>query len=162
MAERDPEAVRRSVERFASALVDAGVPRMPARVFAALQTADSGRLTSAEISELLQVSPAAISGAVRYLTQVHLIRREREPGSRRDHYAVDNEIWYEAILDRNRILMSWERSFREGMEALGPSSPAAVRLAESMAFFEFVRAELPALMDRWRKVKEELRAAGEL
>ncbi len=162
MPERDPEAVRRFVERFASAMVDAGVPRMPARVFAALQTADSGRLTSAEISELLQVSPAAISGAVRYLTQVHLVRREREPGSRRDHYVVDNDIWYEAILDRNRILLTWERSFREGVEALGPDTPAGVRLAESMAFFEFVRAELPALMERWRKVKDEMRAAGEL
>lgn len=162
MAERDIEAVRRFVERFASAMVDAGVPRMPARVFAALQTADSGRLTSAEVSDLLQVSPAAISGAVRYLTQVHLIRREREPGSRRDQYVVDNEIWYEAILDRNRILLAWERSFREGMEALGPDSPAGARLAESMAFFQFVRVELPGLMDRWRKVRDEMRATGEL
>lgn len=162
MAERDIEAVRRFVERFASAMVDAGIPRMPARVFAALQTADSGRLTSAEVSDLLQVSPAAISGAVRYLTQVRLIRREREAGSRRDQYVVDNEIWYEAILDRNRILLAWERSFREGMEALGPGSPAGARLAESMAFFQFVRVELPGLMDRWRKVRDEMRAAGEL
>lgn len=162
MAERDPEAVRRFVERFASALVDAGVPRMPARVFAALLTADSGRLTSAEVAELLQVSPAAISGAVRYLSQVHLVRREREPGSRRDHYVVDNEIWYEAILDRDRILLTWERSFREGTDTLGPDTPAGMRLAESMAFFAFMRAELPALLDRWRKVRDEPPAVGEL
>ena len=31
---------------------------------------DSGRLTAAELAELLQISPAAVSGAVRYLTQV--------------------------------------------------------------------------------------------
>ena len=57
---------------------------MPARVFAALLATDSGRLTAAELAELLQISPAAVSGAVRYLTQVGMVHREREPGSRRD------------------------------------------------------------------------------
>ena len=91
MPERDPEAVRQFVEHFASALTDAGLQRMHARVFAALHGTDSGRLTAAEIAESLQVSPAAVSGAVRYLTQFNLIRREREPGSRRDTYVVDND-----------------------------------------------------------------------
>ena len=49
---------------------------MPARVFAALLASDSGRLTSAELSALLKVSPAAVSGAVRYLAQVNLVSRE--------------------------------------------------------------------------------------
>ena len=35
----------RFIERFASVLVESGVPRMPARVFAALLADDSGRLT---------------------------------------------------------------------------------------------------------------------
>ncbi|MFD1046977.1 CoA-transferase, partial [Kibdelosporangium lantanae] len=42
--------------------------------------------------ELLQVSPAAISGAVRYLTTVNMISREREPGSRRDSYALNPDV----------------------------------------------------------------------
>jgi ABC-2 type transport system ATP-binding protein len=70
---RDEAAVRRFIEGFAAALADGGVPRMPARVFAALLATDSGRLTAAELGERLQVSPAAISGAVRYLTQVALV-----------------------------------------------------------------------------------------
>ena len=40
---------------------------MPARVFSALLATDSGRLTAAELAERLQISPAAVSGAVRYL-----------------------------------------------------------------------------------------------
>ena len=48
---RDPAAVARFVERFASVLVEAGIPRMPARVFSALLATDSGRLTAAELSE---------------------------------------------------------------------------------------------------------------
>ena len=41
--------------------------RMPARAFAAILAADDGRRTAAELAELLEVSPAAVSGAVRYL-----------------------------------------------------------------------------------------------
>src|SRR5215813_12570283 len=71
------------IERFASVLVAAGFPPMPARVFVALLVTDSGRLTSAELAARLQISPAAVSGAVRYLTGIGLVHKERVPGSRR-------------------------------------------------------------------------------
>lgn len=155
MTERDPEAVRQFVERFASALVDAGFQRMHARVFAALHGTDSGRLTSAEIAESLQVSPAAISGAVRYLIQFNLIRREREPGSRRDHYVVENDSWYEAIVNRDEAIVRWKNSAKEGIDALGADTPAGRRMTESLAFFEFIHEELHALITKWQKVKAE-------
>ena len=50
---------------FAFLLTESGVPRMPARVFASVLAEDAGALTAAELAERLQVSPAAISGAVR-------------------------------------------------------------------------------------------------
>jgi len=155
VADRDPEAVRQFVERFASALTDAGFQRMHARVFAALHGTDSGRLTSAEIAESLQVSPAAISGAVRYLIQFNLIRREREPGSRRDHYVVENDAWYEASLNREEVISRWQASAKEGIEVLGADTPAGRRMAESFAFFEFIREELTELIAKWQKVKPE-------
>jgi DNA-binding transcriptional regulator GbsR (MarR family) len=155
VAERDPEAVRQFVERFASALVDAGLQRMDARVFAALHGTDSGRLTAAELAERLQVSPAAVSGAVRYLIQFNLIRREREPGSRRDHYVVDTDAWYEAIVNRDVVILRWQASAKEGIEALGADTPAGKRMAESLAFFEFIYEELQELIAKWQKIKAE-------
>jgi predicted transcriptional regulator len=149
-ASRDHAAVSRFVETFASAFVDAGVPRMPTRVFASILASDAGRLTAAELAERLQVSPAGISGAVRYLAQVGLIVRERDPGSRRDVYAVGDDGWYEAIVRRERLLDAWARAVREGVQALGPETPAGARLAETLAFFEFLKAEMPALLERWR------------
>ncbi|NUS75111.1 MAG: MarR family transcriptional regulator, partial [Streptomyces sp.] len=101
---RDPEAVSRFVERFAAQLVEAGLPRMPARVFAALLSSDNGALTSAQLSEQLQISPAAVSGAVRYLSQVHMLSREREPGSRRERYRVHSDQWYQALTNREAII----------------------------------------------------------
>ena len=65
--------------------------RMPARVFAAILTADDGRCTAAELAGTLGVSPAAVSGAVRYLMQLGLVRRERDPGERRDHYRISSD-----------------------------------------------------------------------
>ncbi|WP_086825371.1 GbsR/MarR family transcriptional regulator [Allokutzneria sp. NRRL B-24872] len=155
---RDAEAFLRFVERFASVLADGGWPRMPARVFVCLLAVDSGRLTAAELAEALRVSPAAISGAVRYLGQVGLISREREPGSRRDVYQVRDDVWYEAAVRKDRALTRWETSLREGIEVLGPDSPAGRRMTETLEFFEFVQGELPSLLERWRAVRDELRA----
>ena len=131
-------------------LANQGFPRIPAFVIMALTASESGRMTSAELSEQLRVSPAAISGAVRYLIQVGLIVRERDPGSRRDVYAVGDDAWYEAIVRRERLLELWSRATREGVDAVGPDTPAGRRLAETLAFFEFLQAEMPALLERWR------------
>ena len=35
---------------------------------------------------MLRISPAAVSGAVRYLIRLGLVHKERVPGSRRDCY----------------------------------------------------------------------------
>jgi DNA-binding transcriptional regulator GbsR (MarR family) len=154
---RDQPAISGFIERFAAALAEAGFPRMPARVFARLLATDSGRLTAAELAALLQVSPAAISGAVRYLAQVNLASREREPGSRRDYYRVHDDVWYEAIARRDQVLARWERSLREGIEVLGRDTAAGARMAETLAFFEFLQKELPPLLQRWREHKLRMR-----
>ncbi|MEU6806141.1 GbsR/MarR family transcriptional regulator [Streptomyces neyagawaensis] len=155
-AGRDPEAVSRFVEHFAAQLVEAGVPRMPARVFAALLASDTGALTSAQLGEQLQISPAAVSGAVRYLAQVHLVSREREPGSRRERYRVHSDQWYEALTNREAIMKRWEDALREGVASLGADSPAGRRLSETLAFFEFVEVEIEAIMARWRIHRDQL------
>ncbi|MFD2688733.1 GbsR/MarR family transcriptional regulator [Streptomyces phyllanthi] len=155
-AVRDPESVSKFVESFAAQLVEAGMQRMPARVFAALLSSDSGALTSAELGEQLQVSPAAVSGAVRYLAQQHMVSREREPGSRRERYRVHSNQWYEAVTNRDAVLRRWEHTLREGVDSLGARTPAGRRLAETLAFFEFLEAELAAMMERWRVHREEL------
>jgi DNA-binding transcriptional ArsR family regulator len=147
---RDQQAVRPFIERFASVLVEAGIPPMPARVFSALMVTDSGRLTAAELSELLGASPAAISGAVRYLAHVGMIRREREPGSRRDVYLLLDDLWYEITFARDPLVARWASAAREGIGILGPETPAGRRLADSHDFFVFLQQELPAMLERWR------------
>lgn len=157
--QRDPEAVSRFVESFAAQLVAGGMQRMSARVFAALLSSDAGALTAAELGEQLQVSPAAVSGAVRYLSQTHMVSREREPGSRRERYRVYSDQWYEALTSSDAILKRWEQTLRVGVESLGVESPGGRRIAETLAFFEYMEGELAQLMNRWRE--ERVRIFGQ-
>jgi DNA-binding transcriptional regulator GbsR (MarR family) len=150
-AARDEAAVAVFVEHFAQLLTEGGMARMPARVFARLLVSDEGRLTAAELADLLKASPAAISGAIRYLEQVDLAGRRREPGSRRDVYVVRGmDIWYEAISRRDQLLNRWIDGLAEGIDALGLDSPGGRRVAETREFMEFMAKELPAMLERWR------------
>ncbi len=51
------------VDRMGGALTQAGLPRLPSLVFSALLVDDDGKMTSAELSSALEVSPASISGS---------------------------------------------------------------------------------------------------
>jgi len=148
---RDDAAVGRFVEDLASTLIEMGFPRMPARVFAALLTSDSGRLTAADLAARLQASPAAVSGAVRYLIQIAMVRRETEPGSRRHYYRTPDNVWGEVIGIRDQLMARWTSVLRDGVDVLGADTPAGARVAESARFFEFVSSELPLVVAKWRE-----------
>jgi predicted transcriptional regulator len=146
------QAVRQFIERFAAALTEMGVPRMPARVFVALLTSDAGRLSAAEIGAALQASPAAVSGAVRYLVQVGLVVRATEPGTRRLAYSVPEDVWQHLIRVRNAAIARWAGLLREGADLLS-GRPAGARVAESARYFDFVVGELPGVQARWEEYK---------
>ena len=150
---RDDVAARMFIERFASALVDGGMPRMAARVFASLLAADAGRQTAAELAATLQASPAAISGAIRYLEQVTLASRERDPGTRFDIYRVNNDVWYRVSASRDRLLNQFIATLTDGIVAVGPDTPAGERLSETKSFFAFMMAEMPQIVERWHAMR---------
>ncbi len=141
------------IERFAAVLVAAGFPPMPARVFVALLITDSGRLTAAELAGTLRISPAAVSGAVRYLIQLGLVHKERVPGSRRDYYRMPGNMWDDMIRMRDQVMARWTALVREGIDLVGPDSPAGARMAEQAAFLEFATSELSEILKRWQEYR---------
>ncbi len=152
--ERDPVAVRDFIERFTGLLTQAGFPRTPARIFVALLTSDSSSLTATELGELLQTSPASVSGGVRYLIQVGLVTAQGEPGSRRQHYQMPAHVWDEIARLRDRQFARWATELRDGVDALGAGSPAGARLAETVRYFEFLSAEMASLLSRWHRERD--------
>ena len=141
------------IERFAAVLVAAGFPPMPARVFVALLVTDSGRLSATELAEMLRISPAAVSGAVRYLIQVGLVHKERVPGSRRDYYRMPGNMWDDLLRMRDQVMARWAALVREGIDLVGPDSPAGARMAEQADFLEFATRELSEILKRWQEYR---------
>src|SRR6201996_5799149 len=132
--EEAPGSLPEFIEKFAAMLIVAGFPPMPARVFVALLVTDAGRLTAAELAAVLRISPAAVSGAVRYLIQIGMVHKERVPGSRRDYYRMPGGMWDSLIRQRDQVMTRWTALVREGIDLVGPDSRAGERLAEQADF----------------------------
>lgn len=142
------------VEDFGLALAGLGFPRMPARVFALMLAAPEDTQTAKDLAGRLEVSPAAISGAVRYLTQIGLAQRSRRTGERVDRYGLGSDVWAGV--------------FRAEIEAYGPLSAlcdkaldsgelaqaGSERVAETRDFLLFMTDEMPRILERWRASRQ--------
>jgi DNA-binding transcriptional regulator GbsR (MarR family) len=144
------------VDRMGGALTQAGLPRVPSHVFSALLVDDDGRMTAAELAETLEISPASVSGAVNYLATLGMIRRERERGSRKDVYVVDEDAWHGVMLRRDQLYAPLIAALTAGLRSLGDDSPAHDRLLLSREFLNFINEELADLPERWEKKRAEI------
>ena len=144
------------VERMGGALTSAGLARLPSRIFAALLIDEDGRMTAAELGETLQVSPAAVSGAVRYLDGVGMIRREREGGSRRDIFVVDDDAWHDTLMHTDQVYAPMLTALARALEELPADDPAYRRLRLSQEFLTFILEEMGILQERWKQRVKEL------
>jgi DNA-binding transcriptional regulator GbsR (MarR family) len=141
----------RYVERFALVMRESGMPPMPARVFAYVLATDPDRHTAADLAEGLRASPAAISGAVRYLVQVGLLARDRKPGTHGGVYYLPNDdIWYYMYSTQLERLRRYRDVAEEGIAIVGADTAAGRRLRMTSEFFDFLNREYPAVMERWR------------
>lgn len=146
-----------TAEQAAAMLTAAGMPRMPARVMMALVAAPGGGSTAAELADRLGVSAAAISGAVQYLQTLRTVHRVSQPGSRRVRYELVEDAWYGALTG-NAPLYNTLADFIDRIGDEHDGDPAARhRTAEMAAFFRFMSARMPQLLDEW----EALRASDE-
>jgi len=154
---RDEAAVRRFVDHMSETFAALGFPRMAARVLFMIMCSEESALTAAELADRLEVSPAAVSGAVRYLAQIQMLRRERVPGSRRDRYRLPGDAWYEVSALKGTMFKIFSELAAEGVDALGgKQTEAGARVGQMRDFFEFIHQEMPSLLDRWEKVKASL------
>lgn len=149
--------VREFEARLAALYVDRGMQRMPARVLACLYTDDNGSLTTAELVDLLQVSPASISKAVAYLEGQGLIRREREGRQRKDRYVIDTGMWFRAVVSGMRLNTVLAETAREGADIVGKRTRAGHRLNDMGDFLDHISQAVVEGAERWH---EAYRARG--
>ncbi|MHA7663132.1 GbsR/MarR family transcriptional regulator [Mycolicibacterium sp. HS_4_1] len=140
-----------SAEQLALVLTDHGLQRMTARVLATLLFSEHPYVTMAELGDTLQASSGAISGAVKTLTSVGLAERVPVPGSRRDHYRLRPNAWAVLFTSQNQTLAAMRAAADAGLAMSGRHGPAFRRLTEMRDFYDFLLAEIPALLDRWNQ-----------
>lgn len=149
--EAHEEAVLRFVEQFALLLNEAGLGRMPSRVFAYVLADDAESYTARQLADGLRVSPAAISGAVRVLVQAGLLARERAPGGRIDQYRVyDDDVWASIMRQRQPFMKRCVGILEDGVELVGADRAGGHRLRETLEFYRFWDSELESFLERWR------------
>lgn len=136
-------------DRIAGMLVAAGFPRMPARVMMALMVSEEG-LTASEVAEELEISAAAVSGAVRYLQLLGFVARIPVKGSRRDRYAIV-ESWYAMTMTNIAVYEQVAAVGEEGAKTLPAGSAARARVEEMSDFFRFVQGRLGQLLSEWEQ-----------
>lgn len=148
---RDTEAVREYEETLTTVFMQSGSPKMMARVLSCLIITDSGSLTASELVQRLQVSPASISKAVAFLESQGLIRRERDE-RRRERYVVDNDVWYQSMVESARATARVVETARQGVGILGPNTRAAARLENIARFLDFVSESITRAAEQARDV----------
>jgi DNA-binding transcriptional regulator GbsR (MarR family) len=150
MTAADPFA--QFVENAAGEFVAQGFPRMPANVIMALTASEEGRLTAAELAERLGVSAGAVSGAVRYLSTIGMVRSATIPGTRRHVYSLPERPWYTASLTRRDLYGHIVAQLRRDLVRL-PDGAAKARIEEMADFFEFIDGRMPQLLEEWNDVR---------
>lgn len=139
-------------EQAAAILTAAGMPRMPARVLMALVAAPDEGYTAADLADRLGASAAAISGAVRYLQTLQVVRRVSMPGQRRDRYMLVDDTWYAAVAGKDPMYLALASLIDRITEQTG-AGVAAARSREMAEFFRFMAARMPQLLDEWEALR---------
>ncbi|QMU69968.1 helix-turn-helix domain-containing protein [Streptacidiphilus sp. P02-A3a] len=148
---RDDEAVREYEETFTTLLMQQGLPKMTARVLTCLFISDAGSVTASELVQHLQVSPASVSKAVALLSDLGLIRRERDE-RRRERYFVDDDVWYQSTIASARGVAQVAETARQGVSVLGRDTPAAARLENIARFSDFVSESILRAAEQVREI----------
>ncbi|WP_020667713.1 GbsR/MarR family transcriptional regulator [Amycolatopsis nigrescens] len=129
------DVVRGFVDQFAALLAATGMPRMTARVFVCLLTADAGGLTAADLVRRLQVSPASVSKSIGYLEAMELVARRPDSGGRRERYLIDDDVWLRAWQADTGAHGEIATAAQRGIEIFGAGTIAGARLATMGQFF---------------------------
>ena len=143
--------LQEAAEQLALVLGTHGLQRMTARVLAALLFTEQPTMTMGELADRLQASSGAISGAIKMLTSVGLVERAPAPASRRDHYRLRDNAWAVLYTNQNEVLAAMLKAAEAGIATTGGKTLAGQRLIQMRDFYNFLLAEIPALLNRWHR-----------
>ena len=96
--------------------------------------------------------------AIASLTRIGFVHRERERGSRRDVYVVDDDAWHRAMMQHDATYAPMLAALDDAIEGLAPGTAEHRRLFVMREFLRFVGTELDAIGERWAVRLTEIEA----
>lgn len=140
----------RFIEDVAALLLPWGVPPVAARLYGYLLLSDQPASLD-EITAGLGASKSTASVAARLLESYALVRRHREPGTKRALYAVADN--YEAMMgQQNRLLDALANQMDAGFEIAG-SNEAGMRLKQMAEFYRVMCSAMGDALSQWKQMK---------
>ncbi|GHG09333.1 hypothetical protein GCM10017783_22330 [Deinococcus piscis] len=126
------------------------MPRMTGRVLGALLQAPASGYTPAELAAELQVSRAAISGALQQLNLMGLSESVPNPGERAGRYRVRPGAWASVTEQGNRKLQTLHDLANEGLQVL-PEGADPAALEEMRDFYALWLELFPNMLREWQE-----------
>ena len=139
-----------------------GMAPVVGRLLGYLMICDPREQSIAELADALLASRSAISGAVKALDQLGLVRRARVAGERMDRVSIHLTSQRAFGFDPTEYQEQAELA-REGLAMLADAPPERrVVLLEWAAFSDWLTAQMPQWEKAWKAHRDALHAAGEL
>jgi DNA-binding MarR family transcriptional regulator len=140
-----------------------GFPPMVGRLLGYLAICHPREQSIAELADALLASRSAITGAVKSLETIGLVRRSRAAGERMDRVRIDPTSPQASGFDITEYVEQRDLA-HEGLAVLGKDAPMERRAAllHWAAFADFLVENLPALEKQWKAHRAALVKAGKL
>ena len=134
-----------------------GLPKLMGQVVGLLLFTD-GPLSLTDITEELQVSKGPVSQIMRRLREHKLVRRIWVPGSRRDYYEAEQDIFGQAFANHINLQnqnLALARKYTATLQQGDAELPAsfAERMTEMERFYTLMNKHLMNFLAEWQAVK---------
>jgi DNA-binding transcriptional regulator GbsR (MarR family) len=144
---------RSFIEEVGVVFEQTGLPRMVGRLFGWLLIADPPYQSPGELAAVLQASKGSISTSIRTLTQLGFIKRHVIPGSRHDHFRLQEDAITKVIKHglEQEIKMFKALSERglESMKDIPPKRKAWLKEIQSR--YAYLEKAFPTLLEKYER-----------
>ena len=147
------------VEEMGQYLASVGMTPMSGRMLAWMLICDPIEQTAADLSDNLQASRGAISGAARALETAGFIRRSRRRGDRREYFSIPPGAMRNLLAGAGQIYHRMTVIAAHGVGVVADLPPESrERIEEFHDFVAFVEQVFPTLLQRYMDERDRARA----
>jgi hypothetical protein len=145
-------AVKEFIEEMGLIFEESGHTRMAGKIFGSLLVCDPPCQSAAELEESTGASKASISTITRHLVLSGYLERVGIPGKKTVYYRLSERHLIGMVKRRLEMGSRLQTLLLRGMTLINDTkSRQYKRLEELSDLYAFIDAELPLLIEKWRK-----------